>query len=82
MSEAQSKKFATPKTFEAASERLEILVRQMESGELPLDGMIAAFEEGRMLVAYCTAKLSEVQKRVELIKTKEADGTITRQQFE
>ncbi len=72
---------ASPKSFEEASARLDELVRQMESGQLPLDDMIAAFEEGRKLVAYCNAKLTEVQKRVEKIKAAEADGSLTREPF-
>ncbi len=75
-------KTPTPKTFEEASARLDALVNQMESGQLPLDQMIAAFEEGRRLVAFCNAKLSEVQHRVELIKGQEADGSITREPFQ
>ena len=76
------KKQAAPKTFEEASARLDELVARMESGQLPLDDMIAAFEEGRRLVAFCNAKLSEVQKRVEVIKAQEADGTIVREPFQ
>ncbi len=76
------KKQAAPKTFEEASARLDELVERMESGQLPLDDMIAAFEEGRRLVAFCNAKLSEVQKRVEVIKAQEADGTIVREPFQ
>lgn len=75
------KKKAMPKTFEEASARLDELVTQMEARQLPLDDMIAAFEEGRRLVAFCNAKLSEVQKRVEVIKAQENDGTITREPF-
>ena len=76
------RKKAEPKTFEEASARLEALVAQMEAGQLPLDEMIAAFEEGRRLVAFCNAKLSEVQKRVEVIKAQEADGSIAREPFQ
>ncbi len=76
------KKQAAPKTFEEASARLDELVERMESGQLPLDDMIAAFEEGRRLVAFCNAKLSEVQKRVEVIKAQEADGSIVREPFQ
>ena len=76
------KKQAAPKTFEEASARLDELVARMESGQLPLDDMIAAFEEGRRLVAFCNAKLSEVQKRVEVIKAQEADGSIVREPFQ
>lgn len=75
-------KTPAPKTFEEASARLDELVRQMESGQLPLDGMIAAFEEGRRLVAFCNVKLSEVQRRVETIKAREADGSIAREPFQ
>ena len=72
---------ASPKTFEEASARLEELVQQMESGQLPLDKMIEAFEEGRQLVAFCNAKLTEVQQRVEIIKQKEASNELHRQNF-
>ena len=69
-------------TFEAASARLDELVERMERGEMPLDEMIAAFEEGRRLVAFCTQKLSEVQRRVEIIKRQEDDGTLVREAFQ
>ncbi len=78
----ESSKKVTPKTFEDASARLDELVCQMESGQLPLDEMIAAFEEGRALVAFCNAKLSEVQKRVEKIKASELDGSLAREAFQ
>lgn len=78
---AAKEKPVTPKTFEEASARLDVLVRQMESGQLPLDDMIAAFEEGRKLVAFCNEKLTEVQKRVEIIKAGEANGTLAREAF-
>lgn len=78
---AAKEKNTAPKTFEEASARLDVLVRQMESGQLPLDDMIAAFEEGRKLVAFCNEKLTEVQKRVEIIKAGEANGTLAREAF-
>lgn len=76
-----AKEKTEPTTFEDASARLEHLVQQMESGQLPLDHMIEAFEEGRRLVAFCNAKLTEVQKRVEIIKAKETNGELTREPF-
>ncbi|MDO4527480.1 MAG: exodeoxyribonuclease VII small subunit [bacterium] len=72
----------TPVTFEEASARLDELVRQMESGQLALDKMIEAFEEGRRLVAYCNAKLTEVAQRVEQIKEDEKTGAIMREPFD
>lgn len=77
-----SQKSNAPATFEEASARLDELVRQMESGQLALDKMIEAFEEGRRLVAFCNNKLSEVAKRVEQIKEDEKTGAIAREPFQ
>jgi exodeoxyribonuclease VII small subunit len=58
--------------FEAAIEDLEQVVEQLESGDLSLEDSLAAFEKGVGLVRYCNQKLSEVEKKVELlIKDKE-----------
>lgn len=58
--------------FEAAIEDLEQVVEQLESGDLSLEDALAAFEKGVGLVRYCNQKLSEVEKKVELlIKDKE-----------
>jgi exodeoxyribonuclease VII small subunit len=60
------------KKFEVALEELETLVEQLETGELPLDESLAIFEKGVGLVNYCNQKLSEVEKRIELlVKDKE-----------
>lgn len=61
-------------SFEAALKRLESIVEQMESGETDLDTMIASFEEGQRLVAFCTAKLNEVEKKIEKIVGETAEG--------
>ena len=53
--------------FEAALKRLETIVEEMEAGETDLDTMIASFEEGQKLVKFCTAKLNEVEKKIEKI---------------
>ena len=54
-------------SFEATLAELENLVRQMESGEMGLDAMVDAFERGQKLVKRCTARLNEVEKRIELL---------------
>ena len=53
--------------FEAAIEDLEQVVEQLESGDLSLEDALAAFERGVGLVRYCNQKLSEVEKKVELL---------------
>jgi exodeoxyribonuclease VII small subunit len=67
-----AKKDQADKKFESALEELESVVEQLESGDLSLEDSLAAFEKGVGLVKYCNQKLSEVEKKVELlIKDKE-----------
>ena len=61
-------------SFEAALAELEGLVEAMESGEMGLEEMVAAFEKGQTLVKSCTDRLNEVERRIEVIK-KQADGS-------
>jgi exodeoxyribonuclease VII small subunit len=53
--------------FEAALEELEGVVEQLESGELPLEESLVAFEKGVGLVVYCNQKLNEAEKRIEML---------------
>lgn len=60
------------KNFEAALEELEAVVEQLETGELPLEESLVAFETGVGLVVHCNRKLTEAEKKVELlVKDKE-----------
>ncbi len=54
-------------TFEQALQRLETIVEEMEKGTLGLEDMLARFEEGQRLLRFCSVKLNEVEKRVELL---------------
>ena len=71
-----AKKEESPLGFEAALKRLEMIVDEMESGETDLDTMIASFEEGQKLVKYCTAKLNEVEKKIEKIVKDGSGGVV------
>ncbi|OGV57443.1 MAG: exodeoxyribonuclease VII small subunit [Lentisphaerae bacterium RIFOXYA12_FULL_48_11] len=57
-------------SFEKALERLEEIVEEMEGGSLSLDKMIAGFEEGQTLLKFCTQKLNEVEKKIEVLVKK------------
>ena len=59
--------------FEDNLKKLEGLVGKMESGELNLDEMIKAFEEGRKLVTECQKDLESIRQRIEKV-TK--DGSV------
>ncbi len=70
-----AKKDRREKKFEEAIEELEKIVEQLESGDLSLQDSLAVFEEGVGLVKYCNRKLTEVEKKIELL-VKDKDGRL------
>jgi exodeoxyribonuclease VII small subunit len=61
------------KDFESALKSLEDIVVQLESGDLTLDRALELFEEGVRVSRFCSSKLEEAERKVEvLIKT--SDG--------
>lgn len=60
-------------SFEEALRALEGVVRQLESGEVPLDESINLYEEGEALRKACQARLDAAQARIEKI-VQGADG--------
>ena len=55
-------------SFEDAMAELEQLVTKMESGELPLEASVAAYQRGSALVKYCAAQLERVEKQVKVLE--------------
>ena len=53
--------------FEDSLRKLEQLVSEMESGQLPLDEMMRRFEEGQKLAASCTRELAALRRRIEKV---------------
>lgn len=53
--------------FEDNLKKLEQLVAKMESGDMKLDDMIAAFEDGRKLVDACQKDLESIRQRIEKV---------------
>lgn len=60
-------KNASEKKFEVALEELEKVVEELESGDLSLEDSLTAFEKGVGLVKYCNQKLTDVEKKIELL---------------
>jgi exodeoxyribonuclease VII small subunit len=56
-----------PLTFEAGLQQLEIIVKEMESGELPLERALELFERGTKLSEACRKQLEEAESRVEIL---------------
>ena len=67
-------------TFEEAMKQLEQIVRDLESGDQPLETAIAKFEEGVKLSKYCSQKLDETEKRITILM-KDAEGNISENPF-
>jgi exodeoxyribonuclease VII small subunit len=53
--------------FEAGLEQLEAIVKEMESGDLPLERALELFEQGMKLSERCRKQLEEAETRVELL---------------
>jgi exodeoxyribonuclease VII small subunit len=70
-----ARKEAVDQKFESALEELEQVVEQLESGELSLEDSLSAFEKGIGLVRFCNHKLSEVEKKIEML-VKEKEGKL------
>jgi exodeoxyribonuclease VII small subunit len=68
-----AEKEASEKTFEKAMTRLEQIVEQMESDQLPLEEMLERYEEGTHLVKFCSEKLTAAEKRIEIITRNAAE---------
>ncbi len=59
-------------TFEEAMGQLEIVVANMENKKLPLEDMMKNYEQGKKLADLCSKKLTEFEKKVEIL-VKETD---------
>jgi exodeoxyribonuclease VII small subunit len=56
-----------PLSFETGLQQLEAIVKEMESGELPLERALELFERGMKLSDACRKQLEEAETRVEVL---------------
>ncbi len=63
--------------FEEALKKLETVVEAMEGGELPLEQLVARYEEGMKLARICQEKLAEAELKIQQLE-KTAAGEIRR----
>ena len=54
--------------FEEALEKLEAIVETMEAGDLPLETLIARYEEGTRLAKACQEKLAEAELKIQQLE--------------
>ena len=55
------------RTFEASLEALERIVQQLEGGDLPLEKSLELFEQGIRLSRECQERLSQAERRIEIL---------------
>lgn len=54
-------------TFEEAYARLEEILEKMTSGKISLDDSLKLYEEADKLIASCTKRLTEAEKKIEIL---------------
>ena len=67
--------------FEEAMAELELIVRQLESGELSLDESIKAYERAVALAGICNKKLESAEAKVRIL-TENKNGEVSDAPFD
>ena len=62
---------ARPESYEAASARVEEIVRRLDSGQAGLRETLELVREGRALIEYCAAELEAVGGHLEELRLDE-----------
>lgn len=66
--------------FEEALKKLEAIVEGLEQGKISLEDSLKKYEEGIKLAKFCTEKLQEAEKKIEIL-TKDNSGKFKREPF-
>lgn len=69
-------------TFEAASARLEEIVKMLEKGNLSLDESLSLYEEGVGLVRFCNGALENAERKIKVLSKGENSEMIEKDFFE
>lgn len=62
-------------TFESSLNELERIVKQLEDGDMPLEESLKLFENGVRLSRECRERLTNAERRIEVLM-RETDGSI------
>lgn len=68
-------------SFEDALRELEGVVAKLESGNLPLEESLAAYETAIGRLKFCYRKLDSAERRIELVQKVEGDGVAQVEEF-
>jgi exodeoxyribonuclease VII small subunit len=69
MPKALASRAATPlpSTYEAALEEIEQLVARIESGDMPLEQLLSAYQRGAELLKFCRDRLEAVENQIKVL---------------
>lgn len=58
---------APPTSYDTALQELDQLVAKLESGQLPLEQLMAGYQRGAELLKFCRDKLEAVEQQISVI---------------
>jgi exodeoxyribonuclease VII small subunit len=64
--------------FEQSLQKLELIVKKLESGTLPLEEALGSFQEGVGLVKQCQNLLSQADQKIEILTKANAESIETK----
>lgn len=64
-------------SFEDALQQLEHIVTRLESGDLPLEAALSAFENGIQLARQGQLQLQQAEQRVQILLSDEPDAALS-----
>lgn len=73
----QKKAGPEPLKFEEALQKLELIVEELERGDVPLDTALLRYREGMELAAVCTKRLQEAETVLADAIVSQQDGVVT-----
>jgi exodeoxyribonuclease VII small subunit len=62
---------ALPATYELALQELEGLIAHLESGQQPLDQLLAGYQRGAQLLTFCKSQLEAVENQIKVLEGNE-----------
>lgn len=69
-------------SYEKAFEKLETILEKMNQPGLSLEDSITLFEQADQLVQYCSKKIEQAEKRIDVILKNRQDGSVQLSPFE
>ena len=69
------------KSFEEMMQNLEVIAKDLESGDLSLDDSVKKFEEGMRISKECSKILEDAEKKITIL-TKDSEGNLKEENFD